>query len=585
MWPDPTAWRAAVAASRLVASGERAREVAEGRIDAPFVLDGDFVQTGRMARYEDRLARGLRARAAYLPPEAVDVARLRHDLVELFTPLPEPGKPPPQYRVTKQVLAAAMTVLSRTTIVSGGPGTGKTTTIRKVLVALFEQARAQGRPPPRVALAAPTGKAAARMRDSLASGGRAASRGIAQDAWDWLTALQPRTIQKLLVWQPRSPSRFRHGRDAPLPFDVVVIDEASMIAVSLMCKLVEAIGEDARLVLLGDRNQLVSVEAGSALADITTGTGRAGIRLPPAAVQRLEEVLGAGEARAYADASAPPLTAGMVHFTEAFRFEEEALRIPIYALADASAAAPRSPAETAALDLATRTLIDSGAPVVRHLPHDGDALPAALLQEIVEAYRAVLAPMRYGASEATRAQVLAGIDALRVLTGHRKGALGVTGLNVAIGNALQEALDLPERMRGSQWWTGRLVLVTENDYEHGLWNGDIGVVYRDGGRIEVVFPPVEREQPTRAVAASSMPAHETAFAMTIHKSQGSQFQHAYVILPSVKTRILTRELVYTGISRAQRRLTVCGDPTVLREGLDQRVTRATSLETRLWGGP
>jgi len=371
-----------------------------------------------------------------------------------------------------------------------------------------------------------------------------------------------------------------------------------MIDVALMCKLVEATSTDARLVMLGDRNQLVSVDAGSALADVTAGAGRGGIRLPEASVERLETVLGAGTAAAYADPTAPPLAACMVHFTEAFRFETEALRVPIYALADASAASGTG-AEAGHVQSAVDALVscekaerkvpDDDRPVaagadVRFFEHvsQGRQLAAVVLADVVAAYAWALSPLRRDTSEAARKAVLGRVDLLRVLAAHRKGSLGVEGLNVAIVEGLQKKLGVPQHLRRSPWWTGRLVLVTENDYEHGLWNGDIGVVVQTRERVEVVFPSADRGAPTRAVGAASMPAHETAFAMTIHKSQGSQFDHAVVVMPDTASRILTRELVYTGISRAKEQLTLCGSPAVLSVALKERVSRATSLDARLW---
>jgi exodeoxyribonuclease V alpha subunit len=577
-WPtDADAWRTDLITSPLVASAAQ-----QGF--RPFVLEGQLLQTARLAGYEGRLAQALVARAAAPKALAYDVPRLQRDLQALFAPRQLPvGAELPPLRVTRQVLAATLAVTGSTTCISGGPGTGKTTTVRQVLVALYEQAGALGQPAPRVALAAPTGKAAARMQESLTR--ERPAHGISDAAWAWLTDLQPKTLHRLLGWQPRTPSRFRHHRDNPLPHDVVVVDEASMIDVALMCKLVEAVAEDARLVLLGDRNQLVSVEAGSAFADLTAGAGAQGLRLTPTVARRVDAVLGTGTCDGWLDLAATPLASAMVHFTEAFRFETEALRVPIYALADASSAAG-APEELVHLVKARHALCHSHSPEVRHVvhPEGGRGLDADLLAEVVDTYARLLAPLRQGKDEAKRQEALAGVDGLRVLTAHRSGPLGVAGLNRAIGEGLQARWKTPASQRSSGWWVGRMVLVTHNDYEHGLWNGDIGVVVRDDDRPVVVFAPSEAGGALRVVAAASMPAHETAFAMTVHKAQGSQFDHAVLVLPSVASRLLTRELVYTGISRAKKRLTWCGDPEVLATALAARVTRTTSLEHRLWRG-
>ncbi|MEN9786238.1 MAG: exodeoxyribonuclease subunit alpha [Pseudomonadota bacterium] len=607
-WPtDVDAWATAVRCSNLVTDATRTDgETAPqppGEV-RPFRYEHGMLQTARMAAYEERLSRMLRQRATPVDEADIDIPRLRHDVADLFAPADcPPHATTPPLTIDMQVLAATMAVLSRTTVISGGPGTGKTTTIRKVLVALYEQARARGGQPPRVALAAPTGKAAARMGESLAHlphGASRPARGISDDAWRWLTALVPTTLHRMLGWQAHAPSRFRHHPGNPLPFDVVVVDEASMVDVALMCKLVEAVADRSRLILLGDRNQLVSVDAGSALADVTTGAGRQGIRLPADAVRRMEAILGPGAASAHADPTAPSLASCMVHFTRAFRFESEALRTPIYALADATADAAEPAREQAHLDRAAAALlrctqedlppprddrpVPSG-PIVRHRTHaaGGRRLADAVLDDIVEGYAWILRPLRHDTTEATRRQVVDRVDGLRVLAAHRHGPLGVEALNRAVGSALAHRLEVPPSERGAGWWTGRMVLVTENDCAHDLWNGDIGVVVQTPERTEVVFPGRGRDAPTRSVGTASMPAHETAFAMTIHKSQGSQFDHAVVVLPDSTSTLLTRELIYTGISRAKARLTLCGSPDILQDALRTRVRRATSLHRRLWG--
>lgn len=561
-WPDDRAeWAARVASSPLVVSGAA----------GPFVLDGTLLQTTRMATYEQRLASALRARSGYLPEDKVDAQALAEDLHGLF-----PGAAPDD----AQKLAGALSVLSRTTIISGGPGTGKTTTIRNVLLALHADALRKGQAVPKVALAAPTGKAAARMRQSLSTRSDRDMNPALDAGWAWLGTLPAVTLHRLLGWQPRTPSRYRHGPDNPLAAEVVIVDEASMVDVAMMCKLVEAVAPDARLVLLGDRNQLASVEAGCALADLTAGTGRTGIRLPTVAAARITEVLGPAAVMNRVDATAPPVAGGMVHFTKAFRFTNKTLELPIYALADASSA-PDDATAAAHVRRAEQGLLQSGASSVTHHLHDGRTLATGVFKAVVEDYAAIIRPLvQQPGSTTAQADALKGMEGLRVLAAHRKGALGVEGLNTALTGALKEKL--PEAAgRSGPWWVGRLVLVTENDYEHDLWNGDIGVTTRVGSGWQVAFP-AEDGGGVRLIPVTSMPAHETAFAMTIHKSQGSQFSHAVVVLPDRETQLLTRELVYTGISRAQDRLTVCGDPEVLRTALQRRVVRATSLGQRLW---
>lgn len=598
-WPEPEGWATRTHASRLV-----------GPRGSPFERLGDLIQTGRLAGYERRLAEALIRRAGFVPESVIDNSRLAEDVARLFHS---------DERSARQRLAGVIATLSRTAVISGGPGTGKTTTVRAVLLLLSGQSPT----PPHVALAAPTGKAATRMRDSLLTD---MPDAVTADERGWLTGLQAGTLHRLLGWQPHSPSRFRHNRDQPLPHDVVVIDESSMVDVAMMCKLVEAVRPDARLILLGDRNQLASVEAGSVLADLTQLAGASGIRLIPNAARRVEAVLGASSTAGNTDPEAPPLAAGMVHFTQAFRFANSKLAAPIAALTAASLTDdPVRVAEQleAALRGLTPETPDHGwsegrlvgaihfRPHSTRVPAPGFGAAAAqpgtagapaprsrdrhaggtqlrlfgapgipigvgpgVIDDIVAEYKGCLAPLRRDPSgHAAWLASLRCIEDVRVLCAHRRGPFGVSGLNAAIFDGLRDgATSRPEE------WVGRLVLVSENDYEHDLWNGDVGLVAREHGVPSVLFL---RADGVKTVALSAMPAHETAFAMTIHKSQGSQFKHVFVVLPPEQTPILTRELVYTGISRAKSSLTLCCSRDVLRAGLERRVIRASGLAERL----
>lgn len=552
-WPSPAeSWRDRCLASPLVGDPE-----AELR---PFTRLGHLLQTTRMSRYESRLANMLVNRAGLLANAVVDADILKRDLANLFGPVATSDR---------QQLAAVLALLNRTTVISGGPGTGKTTTVRKVLCLLRGQALARGSRPPRVALAAPTGKAAARMREALLSkGGDEPTEAMA-----WIETMQAVTLHRLLGFSPATPSRFRHHADNPLPFDLIIVDEASMIDVAMMCKLVDAVDTDTQLVLLGDRNQLASVEAGCVLADLTALTGPTGVRLPPACADAVASLLGSASVSDCTDPTAPALASGMIHFHTAYRFAVEALRVPIYALADASAHPERAAEHLAK---AVDALVNSGSAAVACVAHLGETLAPAVLDQVVDNYRAALRPLRtQPESTESMQRTLSALGELRVLAAHRKGTLGVAGLNDAISRRLRTESDSPE------WWIGRLVLVTQNDYEHQLWNGDVGVATQTDRGWVVAFSAPEG---VRLVPVGSLPAHETAFAMTIHKSQGSQFRHAVVVLPGAVTPLLTRELIYTGISRASHQLTLCGSAEVLAAAVQRRVLRASGLGLRLGQG-
>lgn len=558
IWPSPAeSWRERCLASPLVGN-------LEGEL-RPFTRLGHLLQTTRLSRYESRLADMLVNRAGLLAGAVSDATTLKRDLANLFGPVPAQDR---------QQLAAVLALLNRTTVISGGPGTGKTTTVRKVLCLLRGQALAKGARPPRVALAAPTGKAAARMREALLSkGGDEPTEAMA-----WIETMQAVTLHRLLGFSPATPSRFRHHANNPLPYDVIVVDEASMIDVAMMCKLVDAVDTNAQLVLLGDRNQLASVEAGCVLADLTALTGPSGIRLPPSCAEAVADLLGPMSVADCADPTAPVLASGMVHFHTAYRFGVEALRVPIYALADASGN-PEHAAEH--LAKAVNALVKSGTAAVACVAHAGESLHPDVLTTVVDAYRAAIRPLRAQPENPDNMlRALSALGELRVLAAHRKGALGVTGLNEAISRRLRTESAGGESESGP-WWVGRLVLVTQNDYEHQLWNGDVGVATRSTAGWVVAFSAPEG---VRQVPVGSLPTHETAFAMTIHKSQGSQFRHAVVVLPATITPLLTRELIYTGISRASHQLTLCGSAEVLEAAVQRRVLRASGLGLRLGEG-
>ena len=571
-WPaDLDAWRAAIAHSPLVGPDVDAQR--------PFVWDGEMLQLHRLALYEHRLAADLTARATYLPPHDVDVATLTADLAQLFPAQPQSTAP------DLQKLAAAMAVLSRTTVISGGPGTGKTTTILRVLVALKRQAAALGRETPRVALAAPTGKAAARMREALLEGSQPKADGsgapvsdLVQAERPWLESLQARTLHKLLGWRPATPSRFVHNRENPLPYDVIVVDEASMIDLAMMAKLVQAVPVDGRLVLLGDRNQLASVDAGCALGDITSGTGAQGIRLSPAAAARLAEAVGTALVEPCVVAEASELSGGMVHLLKAHRFKNPQLGRAITQVALASNTDDER-VRSAAIDeaLAVLTAQADGIALVPHVgPIDRPQWAPEPLGDVVTKFTEALRPLKTATDDATLATVLRALDGVRVLTAHRQGDLGVRGLNETLTLAIQGRL---KPKKSGVWWTGRVVLVTANDAEQGLWNGDVGVALWDESGWQVAFAGPSGP---RRIGVAALPEHETAFAMTIHKSQGSQFAHVCLVLPAALSPIMTRELVYTGISRASQTLTLCGSADIVRQALQVRVQRATRLGPLLW---
>ncbi|MDF1504131.1 exodeoxyribonuclease V subunit alpha [Roseisolibacter sp. H3M3-2] len=552
-WPDPAAWRAALEASPVVAT---AREAAESP-GCPLVLDGHRLYLARYWGYQRRLLAAGGARAA-LQRADVDRAALAAGLARYFPEADRAGPPPDLQRA-----AAAAAVLRALVRVTGGPGTGKTTTVLDVRDHLVEQARALGLAPVLIALAAPTGKAAARMGDAIAR--ELARLAVPAD----VAAAIPRaatTLHRLLGWQPHQPTRFRHDAARPLPADVVVVDEGSMVDLALMAKLLDAVPEGARLVLLGDRDQLVSVEAGTILADVC-GDDDAGCS--PAWAERLAAV-GAPLSPAVATPAAPtPAVADCV----------VRLRVSRRFTADGGIGALARAVNAGDADAALAVLRRDPTGQVTWLPLDAAAadvraLPAALREGLVAGYRRAV---RVDGPKAA----LAAFDAFRVLAAHRERTFGAQGLNAAVVDALVRERTVPREAAGGRWWPGQPVMVTENDHAQELYNGDVGVVLSEpGGALRVWFRAADGG--VRGLAPARLPAHETVFAMTVHKSQGSEFDEVVLVLPPRPSPVLTRELLYTGVTRARQRVTVVGTEEVLRAAIAERVQRASGLREALW---
>ena len=543
-WPDPAGWPAAVAASPLVAQGVGGPE------DRPLRLLGSRLYLDRYWREERRLAADLCA-LAETAPGGVDGPLLASGIRRVFAGQEDGG----------QALAAAAAVRERFAVVAGGPGTGKTTTVARIVALLAEQAAAAGAPAPLVALAAPTGKAAARLEEAVHDEARGLD--VAPPVRELLLGLQAATLHRLLGWRPGTHSRFRHQRANRLPHDVVVVDETSMVSLSLMARLVEAVRPEARLILVGDPGQLTSIEAGAVLGDIV-GPATRGLRMRPAARAALAAATGAP-----VPATDPPETSGIgdgiVVLGRVHRYGEGIAR-----LAEAI--------RTGDADRALAVLAEAPAGVT-WVPHDpaeaGD--PAPVRAGAVAAGRAAVA----AAAAGDAAAALAALAEFRLLCAHRRGPYGAASWMRRVEGWL--AAELPGFGAAGEWYAGRPLLVTENDYGLRLYNGDTGVVVADGPeRLAAAF---ERRGGVTLVSPARLGAVETVHAMTIHKSQGSQFGTAAVLLPPPTSPILTRELLYTGVTRARERVILVGTEDALRAAIGRPAARASGLRGWLWGDP
>jgi exodeoxyribonuclease V alpha subunit len=500
-WPDPASWRALLEASELVGG--------------PLRLEGTSLYLDRYWREERQIAADLIALRDGRPAP-VDDAVLSDGLTRLFA-----GEDDRLQRV-----AAETAVRRRLTVVAGGPGTGKTTAVARIVALLLEQAASAGAPEPLIALAAPTGKAAARLVEAVHEEAR--SLDVGDDVRSRLSGLDASTLHRLLGWRPGSHSRFRHGRGNRLPHDVVIVDETSMVSLSLMARLVEAVRAEARLILVGDPGQLTSIEAGAVLGDIV-GPGASAddgivvldrVHRYGGSIARVAEAIRRGDGDAV-----------------------------IAALADVTWI-PLDPADPSA--------VSALGPV-----HDG----------AVACARAVIAAARGGAGEAA----LEALGAFRVLCAHRRGPHGVTAWTSQIETWLTQEIEGFGSER--DWYVGRPLLVTENDYGLRLYNGDTGVVIATGpGHVSAAF---ERQGQILEFSPARLAAVDTIYAMTVHKSQGSQFDTAAILLPDPTSRVLTRELLYTAVTRARRELILVGTEEAIRAAVARPVARASGLRTRL----
>jgi exodeoxyribonuclease V alpha subunit len=500
--PAADAWLEALSASPVA-----------GPADAglPLVIEGRLIFLRRQYEQEVALAADLRERAAAVQPTG-DAARLEVTLGRLF-PDSQPDDP--------QLLACRSAVERRLSVLSGGPGTGKTWTVARILAVLVDQAQATGKDLT-IALAAPTAKAAAQLSGQI---------GVALDEMDVAEEVRAaivgvgrgQTIHGLLG--RRTASRFWHDRDRPLPHDVVVIDETSMGSLSLMARLLEAVRPDARVILIGDPDQLPSVEAGSVLADIVDGLGGA-------AVTELTRPRRFG-----ADS-------GIAALAMAIRVgDAEAAVHELRSRDDLHWVDTHEPTEP---DLAPiRSLIVGRARRMRE---------AALAGEVIEARRC--------------------LSEVVVLTPHRRGKWGVVGWNARIDRWL--AADVPGWHPYEDWQPGRTVLATTNDRTLGVFNGDLGVVVatEDGPRLAF------HDDPEVLTAPGRLSGHELVHAMTIHKSQGSQWDHVILSLPTSPSRLISRQLLYTAATRSQTALTVLGSDSAIVVAVEMQVFRGPGRADR-----
>ena len=498
-WPDPDGWADRVAESPFVT--ESALRLHEGRL----YLDRYWREEGEVC--DDLLTRLAR------PAPPLDETALDAGLDRAF-----PGEGYEEQRAVAKAAAGRWV-----TVLTGGPGTGKTTTVAGLLALMAEQHEIHTGRAPRIAMCAPTAKAAAKLQDAVAE----ATSRLAPVDRERLGAVPATTLHRLLGWRPGSGVRFRHDRDDRLPHDVVVVDETSMVSLTHMARILEALRPTARLVLVGDADQLASIEAGAVLADIVRGLEHH----PAAPVSRLHTTH---------------------RFGQHIGALAEALRI--------------GDADTA-IDL-----VRAGHDEIELIDPEDVAAMTRFRHQVRDAALRV----RTAAVEGDAAAAVDALDDHRLLCAHREGRHGVNGWNREVERLVSEVTGV---VHYQEWYAGRPVLVTANDHVLGVFNGDMGVtVLRPDGRLAVALAG---SAGLRELATTRLPEVQTMHAMTVHKSQGSQAKVVSVVMPPAESRLLSRELFYTAVTRAQDQVRIVGSEAAIRDAIVRQVQRASGLAERL----
>jgi len=530
--------------------------VSDGSSSTPLVFDGERLYLQRYWHYQQGLAERLIKLALPSGLDSSSVGNLTQLLSKLF-PETEQGNE----EINWQKVAAAVALTRKLAVISGGPGTGKTTTVTKLLSALVQQGM-DNNSVPEIKLVAPTGKAAARLIESI---GNAVGRlDIPPEVREQIPT-SASTIHRLLGALP-DRAEFRHNQHNPLHLDILVVDEASMVDLPMMYKLITAMPDKARLILLGDKDQLASVEAGAVLGDICSFS-----RYDYSREQFNQLAVLTSYQNLPCSDSGNPVTDSLCMLRKSFRFDEKS---GIGQLAAKVNQGDRT---------AVRQVWKSGYSDISYVALSTESYQQ-LITKLAQEYSLYLEKLESADSDdLSRARsALKAFSRCRLLCANREGAFGVSGVNIRIEQALAAQRKLP--VRRELWYHGRPIMVTRNEHSLGLYNGDIGICMLtedESGeqRLKVFFELADGS--VREVLPGRVPEHETAFAMTIHKSQGSEFESTYMLLPDEHSPVLTRELIYTGITRAKNRLVVCADERVLMRAVASKTARLSGLQSAL----
>ncbi len=528
----------------ILSSLKKSRTVGEVESYLPLILEEESkLYFQKYHSFENSLARHIKGLAGS-KVSAADMSDLKGTFLRLFPLLA--GE-------TDWQSAAAYSALSRgITVISGGPGTGKTSTVVKILALIAESGIKSGKETI-ISLAAPTGKAAARLREAVNT---AIADLPVSDEVKRVIPSETFTIHRLLG-SIRNSHEFRHNNSNPLPHDVVVVDECSMGDMALMCRLVQSVKPGAQLILLGDKDQLSSVEGGAVFGDLCGDVE--GVYTQDF-IDQGRKIFGIN----FPDASETDYQAGVMNdalivLKKSYRFSG---RSGIGLLAELI--------KKGDADGALEILNDKGYPDVKFA---GGTSTKQISSIYSEAASSIVSEMNCSTEE----KILSLISRYSILTATRRGNYGAEGMNLMAESVL---FNLGVIEPESRFYTGRPVMISRNDYSLSLFNGDIGITSGKDS-VEVVFPGSDDEQ--RIVHPSRLPEHETAFAMTIHKSQGSEFDNILVVMPGKWNMVMTRELLYTAVTRARRGVVIAAGSEIVREMILTPTRRMSGLKQKLWG--
>lgn len=534
----------------------------------PLVLEGSRLYLRKFWKYELELANAILARSRD-SREHLDqlMKKLEPGNFELIQNLQSGLFPDNESRPDLQKAASLTALYNSFTLITGGPGTGKTYTVLRLLALLIELSGHENfakpfslKNPLRIAIAAPTGKAAARVRESVLEG--LESPGLSDQVKSAIPT-DTFTIHRLLKSIHNSP-HFRHNRENPLPYDVVIVDEASMVDLALMYKLVSALRDECRLVLLGDKDQLASVEAGAVLGDICQ-TPLKSLNTVSPLFRNFADKCGIEYPDDMAD-EVPPLHDSIVELTESRRFRKDS---GIGQLADA---VNRMDGRK------TQQILSE---------HNGDELfrnPEHNLRDVIQPF--IDHYRRLSESDISPDEAFGWLRKRQILCAHKHGPEGSDYINREMEQVLRPKSG---RFSKGEWFPGKVIMFTRNNYQLGLFNGDVGIALYNAehDRLEVY---VERpagesgEKKYEALSPAQITECEPAWAITVHKSQGSEFDHILLVLPRRSSPVLTRELFYTALTRARNSFGLLADNSIIQQAVTRRVERSSGLPGRLWGG-